>query len=201
MVDEKQASGAHKLLNFLERNRNSLRLLDRDRAYLIAEVDQESVNQLTWPDRDADESDMFLFMLEAQWKSDEYHDRHPDSNFAKKELWRIRENLGINSQGKLKEYAKERSMDYNRLRDMVQVTQKAGAIEAELEIPGLAKALFPAYKRLKDLKETEIEPFCRLFLASDTFLVYKSYAPTGLALWDDFQALRQRQDLDQWIVE
>ncbi|OKL60320.1 hypothetical protein UA08_04452 [Talaromyces atroroseus] len=196
-VDDEQTVGAHKFLVFVERNRHSLHLLDRDRAYLIAQLDQMSANQLSWPKSAADVSDMFVFMLQAQWISAQYHGRHPDSDFADKELWRIRENRGVNSQGKLREYAKERNMDYNRLRDTVQVNQKAGAIEAELGVPGLGKTLYSAFKRLRDLKQNEIESFCRLFRASDSFADYKSYAAIALALLDDYLTLMQRHDLDQ----
>ncbi|EED11624.1 hypothetical protein TSTA_108130 [Talaromyces stipitatus ATCC 10500] len=171
----------------LEKNQHSLHFLDRDRAYLIAEVNPTLANQVWWPQRNADSADMFLFMLKSQWITDKYYEEYPNSDFT--ELWEVRENRGVNSQGGLRKYADKHGMDYNRLRDIVQVTQKARAIEAEMETPGLSKSMYFAFKRLRAVRFEQIGPFCVLFRTSESFEKLKHYAPKALALWNDYAAI------------
>ncbi|EED13537.1 hypothetical protein TSTA_097930 [Talaromyces stipitatus ATCC 10500] len=85
IADDQGAPGARSFLDFVEKNQHSLHFLDRDRAYLITEVDPTLANQVSWPQRNADVADMFLFMLKSHWISGRYYEEYPDSDFT--ELW------------------------------------------------------------------------------------------------------------------
>ncbi|OKL58278.1 hypothetical protein UA08_06756 [Talaromyces atroroseus] len=165
--------GVHWFLRLVTDQVSLLKFLDHDRSYLIAEMTTVSFNQVSWPDQDADATDLFVFMLKSQQESDKYYKQYPNADVSKDDLWHIRDNRGVNSQGKLREYAEKH----------VSVNQKRRVIEAVLGIHGLAKALFPVIKQLKQLKYDQIEPFCTL-LSNTALGLSESYAAVRLHLVD-----------------
>lgn len=153
---------APQFLELMQKKSFLLRFLDRERGYLIADLDETANSQLEWPNFDADEADMIVFTLKSNRVANEYYKQHPNMDFTKDGMWRVRENRGVNSQGKLPEFAREQGYKYTTLRDIITLVQKRRVIEAEMKSPGLADALFFVSKKLKLLRFEEIGPFCTL---------------------------------------
>jgi hypothetical protein len=188
---ERQGLSAYGFFHMIEKRLHTLDFLNRERGYVLANASITAADRLAYlsPKRVPTVEETLLFMLESHERTREYFAEFQEADFTDPDMWRIRLNRGVSSQGKLTAFTRKYGLPYVTIRGAVTITQKELIIEKELGVPGLSINFCSVRKRLADLSLSEIDNLCNLIRRSSLLPRFKDNSRMGLRLREDYAFL------------